>query len=145
MRTLTEVYEKVASQDVELEKQAAELVKQAEEEDAAGRIMARGFADELSKLAESPFALSTPGQTGAGSRYGNTPGRQAQRPPRAPGVAPAGDTNAPGQAFNARKTKMNPVTGASSNPGAGAAPPAPKPKVGAGARMPGAPKPPGGG
>lgn len=58
MKSLTDVYNQVASKDEELEKQAAELVKQAEEEDAAGRIMARGFADELHKLAgeEDPTA-----------------------------------------------------------------------------------------
>ncbi len=51
MQSLTDVYNTVASRDADLEKQAAELYKQAEEEDAAGRIMARGFADELNKLA----------------------------------------------------------------------------------------------
>lgn len=49
--SLQDVYNQIASQDAELEKQASELIKQAEEEDAAGRITARGFADELSKLA----------------------------------------------------------------------------------------------
>ena len=52
MESLTELYENMlVPQDEELEKQAGELIKQAEEEDAAGRIMARGFADELNKLA----------------------------------------------------------------------------------------------
>jgi hypothetical protein len=51
MQSLTEVYDQIASKDADLEKQAAELLKLAEEEDAAGRIMARGFADELAKLA----------------------------------------------------------------------------------------------
>jgi hypothetical protein len=51
MQSLTDVYNHVASKDAELEKQAAELIKEAEEQDAAGRIMARGFADELAKLA----------------------------------------------------------------------------------------------
>jgi len=55
MNSLTELYnEAIVPLDAELEKQAAELIKQAEEEDAAGRIMARGFADELNKLAETP-------------------------------------------------------------------------------------------
>jgi hypothetical protein len=55
MDTLTELYNsQIVPLDEELEKQAAEFVKQAEEEDAAGRIMARGFADELNKLAMGP-------------------------------------------------------------------------------------------
>jgi len=140
MRSLTEVHQKIAAQDVELEKQAAQMFKEAEEHDAAGRIMARGFADELHKLAEQQFALSSPAQQGANSGFANTPGRQAVRSPRVPKVAPAGDTNAPGQAFNARKTKMNPVTGASSNPGAGKAPAAPKARItmGGAGKQPGA-------
>lgn len=52
MRSLTEVHQAISSKDAELEKQAAVLIKQAEEEDAAGRIMARGFFDEFYKLAE---------------------------------------------------------------------------------------------
>lgn len=52
MNSLTELYNEVlVPQDEELEKQAGEMLKVAEEEDAAGRIMARGFADELHKLA----------------------------------------------------------------------------------------------
>jgi len=52
MDSLTDLYnQQIVPLDEELEKQAAEMWKQAEEEDAAGRIMARGFADELSKLA----------------------------------------------------------------------------------------------
>lgn len=51
MRNLTEVHEKLAATDTTLRSQEEELVKQAEEEDAAGRIMARGFTDELNKLA----------------------------------------------------------------------------------------------
>lgn len=49
--SLTDVYNQISDHDaVYLEKQA-EAIKVAEEEDAAGRIMARGFADELHKLA----------------------------------------------------------------------------------------------
>jgi hypothetical protein len=54
MDNLTDVYNQFASIDDELEKQASEMVKQAEEEQFAGRIMARGFADEMNKLAGSP-------------------------------------------------------------------------------------------
>ena len=61
MQTLTEVYEKLASVDPtikeQLEQQATELEKTAEEEDAAGRIMARGFADELQKIAVDASGL----------------------------------------------------------------------------------------
>jgi hypothetical protein len=52
MDSLTELYnEQILPLDEEIEKQASEMWKQAEEEDAAGRIMARGFADEMDKLA----------------------------------------------------------------------------------------------
>lgn len=50
MQSLTEICEQLNAHDAELEKQAAELTKQAEEEEAAGRIMARGFAAELNSL-----------------------------------------------------------------------------------------------
>ena len=59
MKSLTDVYNQVASHDAELEKQAAVLIKQAEEEDAAGRIMARGFADELNKIAQPQGTFDT--------------------------------------------------------------------------------------
>ena len=52
MNTLTDLYnQQLVPLDQELEKQASVMVKQAEEEEFAGRIMARGFADELNKLA----------------------------------------------------------------------------------------------
>ena len=66
MNSLTELYNNaLVPLDAELEKQAsaelqkfaqeeAEIMKIAEEQDAAGRIMARGFADELNKLAAIP-------------------------------------------------------------------------------------------
>ena len=52
MRSLVDVHEKIASQDEVYFNEREELLKVAEEEDAAGRIMARGFADELQKLAD---------------------------------------------------------------------------------------------
>jgi len=55
MDNLTDVYNQFSAIDDELEKQASEMVKQAEEEEFAGRIMARGFADELNKLAAPDF------------------------------------------------------------------------------------------
>lgn len=54
--SLADMYEKIASYDYDVEDQYEELSdteKTAAEYDAAGRIMARGFADELSKLAET--------------------------------------------------------------------------------------------
>lgn len=52
MDSLIDIYNTLSAADEEiLEKQAAEI-KLAEEEDAAGRIMARGFADELEKIAQ---------------------------------------------------------------------------------------------
>jgi len=51
MNSLVDLYEGLlVPRDEELQKQASQLTKQAEEEDAAGRIMARGFADELNRL-----------------------------------------------------------------------------------------------
>ncbi len=51
--SLSELYEQMAYADLELEKEAGEMDKLAAEEDAAGRITARGFMDELTKLARS--------------------------------------------------------------------------------------------
>ncbi|RKX67343.1 MAG: hypothetical protein DRP42_00665 [Tenericutes bacterium] len=56
---LTDIYDAVSSHDVELEKAAADEFCKVAEEDAAGRIMARGFMDELNKLA-APMALPKP-------------------------------------------------------------------------------------
>ena len=56
MRSLADVYDQLNAADQPyLEKRAA-LQKQAEEDHFAGRIMARGFMDELVKLAEKPSA-----------------------------------------------------------------------------------------
>jgi hypothetical protein len=82
MKYLTDVYNQVASRDADLEKQAAELYKQAEEEAYAGRITARGFADELQKLArfgenmpetiksKPGFDLGNAGKSGQGYALG---------------------------------------------------------------------------
>jgi hypothetical protein len=98
MSSLTRVYEQISARDADmLEKQAAALSKQAEEEkqaaeeEFAGRIMARGFAAELHKLAEAdvgrpigsgggtvksaPFAPAAPGMTGGNmGRKAGAPG-----------------------------------------------------------------------
>jgi hypothetical protein len=61
MDSLTELYnQQILPLDEELEKQASEMWKQAEEEDAAGRIMARGFADEMNKLSAPMFDTASP-------------------------------------------------------------------------------------
>jgi len=100
MDSLTQLYnEALLPLDAELEKQASELVKQAEEEDAAGRIMARGFADELQKLAGGPFKRPTvlpaiPKQdknvtVGGGKKVLPVSGNQAPPPPPPPKPVPA--------------------------------------------------------
>ena len=77
--SLRDLYENlILPADAELHKQAAELAKTAEEEDAAGRIMARGFVDEMQKLAQGP-GIGTPPMVGAG---------MAPPPPAPPNVGP---------------------------------------------------------
>jgi hypothetical protein len=54
--SLADMYEKIAAADQDVEEQhdeLSEIEKVASEYDAAGRIMARGFQDELNKLAAS--------------------------------------------------------------------------------------------
>lgn len=78
MDSLTEYYDtQLIPLDAALEKQAADLEKVAAEENYCGRIMARGFADELNKIANDMMGYGT----GAGNK-------QQQKPPAAP-VAPA--------------------------------------------------------
>ena len=70
MDSLTELYNTaIVPADEELEKQAAEMEKQAAEEEAAGRIMARGFASELNKLAAP--AHQWPKASGGGPSSGS--------------------------------------------------------------------------
>jgi hypothetical protein len=100
MKYLTDVYNQVASRDADLEKQAAELYKQAEEEAYAGRITARGFADELQKLAAGsshPYGVKNPtvpiqsntkpAQTGGSAVSMRLP--ESKTPPAAKGPAAA--------------------------------------------------------
>jgi len=83
MESLTELYDQaLVPMDNELEKQAEEMWKQAEEEDAAGRIMARGFADELNKLS---MPMGTGYGHGKGMKYG--PGDGMVPPAPAPQTA----------------------------------------------------------
>ena len=63
MDSLTEFYDtQLVPLDAELEKQASDMEKQAAEENFCGRIMARGFADELNKIAEGILPMPK-GQT----------------------------------------------------------------------------------
>lgn len=50
--SLVDVLNQLENADEEMEKEAQELEKIAAEEEAAGRITARGFMDELNKLAQ---------------------------------------------------------------------------------------------
>lgn len=144
MNSLTDVYNEVASKDADLEKQAAELVKQAEEEDAAGRIMARGFADELAKLAE-PYS--------GGANAFNTGPKGGQMKPQGGSVASGGystgggktggnyDPMAKGRTGGGNAMAASMAGGGSKNPvGTGQKPAAPKPPQLASTG--GAPKPP---
>lgn len=79
MKSIREIYDNLSAKDAEyLEKHAA-AIKVAEEEDAAGRIMARGFADEacrVAKLAGMPGQTvpETPNDLGAIRNYKLGPG-----------------------------------------------------------------------
>jgi hypothetical protein len=103
MDSLTELYnQQIVPLDEELEKQATEMWKQAEEEDAAGRIMARGFADELDKLAAPQYGKIQ----GADGPRGNT--RMAEAPP-------------PTKNINFTKSQGSKITGNRANAVAGRA------------------------
>lgn len=114
--SLANLHQSLAVRDREiLEKKAAEEYQRGEEE-ACGQIMARGFMDELTKLADwgMPTPQSIPskpmqtggGNTGAGAG-GMLGGRKAGAPPAPP--PPAGSVtggkgatmkDAKGQTFN---------------------------------------------
>lgn len=73
--SLVHIHEQLSSVDSELEKEAAVEYEKLAEEDAAGRIMARGFMDELHKIAQGLAPIggaetikSKPYQTGAGAQ-----------------------------------------------------------------------------
>lgn len=51
--SLVDVLNQLETADEEMEKEAQEMEKIAAEEEAAGRITARGFMDELNKLAQT--------------------------------------------------------------------------------------------
>ena len=128
MNTLTDLYNQaIVPMDAELEKQAAELVKQAEEEDAAGRIMARGFADELHKLAEGPGLTRRPNFSVGGRGAATETAKPASGSPafgRGSKVTPGGNITPP-------KPKAPPAP----TPGAGAKPAIAGPSTGKGMPM----------
>jgi len=73
--SLSDLFAQMEGHDDELKKEASELQKQAAEEDAAGRIMARGFMDELTKLG------GLPGFVPAGPMIPKQPGGKAVKAP----------------------------------------------------------------
>jgi len=137
MRNLTDIHNQLSAADqVYLEKHA-EQIKIAEEEDAAGRIMARGFADELTKLAgpaKSPLTNTVPGSTGgfgSSSASIKAPGGTVKSGPYKTG---GGATGPAKPAAPAQRTPMVPPVNPNSaaNGGGGRASAVPKPKMGTG-------------
>lgn len=58
--SLVDILEQLEYVDDEMEKEASEMEKFAAEEEAAGRIMARGFMDELNKIAQRQPGTAVP-------------------------------------------------------------------------------------
>lgn len=88
--SLADLYEVMASNDEEMSKEASELEKIAAEENAAGRIMARGFMDELNKLAALPANLVQQARAaGRSAASGSAPAMKPVAPKRVPMVPPA--------------------------------------------------------
>ena len=118
MDTLTDLYnQQLVPLDQELEKQASAMVKQAEEEEFAGRIMARGFAAELNKLAApDPYKLkydakargSMSSAMMGGSRTSKAPGGGAAAPAARPAAKAGPSVPSP---FNSPKPAGGSVTG----------------------------------
>lgn len=123
MDSLTDLYNQaLLPMDEQLEKQAGEMLKQAEEEDAAGRIMARGFADELNKLAGPWGGPSGPGGAGgnvdAGPSTGSLLGKgRTLRAPKVPNIGQGkgqfgkGKTVAPSGQIQPKKPPTPPSMG----------------------------------
>ncbi|MHC4644900.1 MAG: hypothetical protein ACYTBJ_05330 [Planctomycetota bacterium] len=91
--SLADLYEKIATVDVEAEQERTELEKLAAEEDAAGRITARGFMDELNKLAAAMGPLPgmkamAPQAAKAGAAYAKQQA-SAMKPPKPATTPPA--------------------------------------------------------
>ena len=95
--SLADMYEKIAAADQQIEEQYEDLSdveKVAQEYDAAGRIMARGFQDELNKLAQAASG-PTPGliaqaKKGQEAREARSPAPKRQY---VPSKAPTGTVN----------------------------------------------------
>jgi hypothetical protein len=60
MKSISEIYENLSARDAVYLEKHAEAIKIAEEEDAAGRLVARGFADEARQMGKR---AGMPGQT----------------------------------------------------------------------------------
>ena len=84
--SLVDIHDQISAHDSALEKEAAVEFQKLAEEDAAGRIMARGFMDELQKLA-GPFDLKYKG--GAAPPSPGLKGRSMKAPP-SPGKGTGG-------------------------------------------------------
>lgn len=133
MRNLTDIHQQLSANDqVYLEKQA-EAIKIAEEEDAAGRIMARGFADELNKLAEPAFG-GQPKNMRPNLGQGMNLGTQ-QSGGYNTGGGKTGPANQMGGAGATRRQVTPPMAGTAAIPG-GKKPAAP-PAIAMGGRRPG--------
>jgi len=121
-RDLTDVLNLLNDKDqVILEKQAQVKLAEAEE-DAAGRIMARGFADELTKLAgdtggnfggPTETIKSAPMNTGGGNTGGGFGGMQKKKPvvpPAGPNLSQGKGTAGPGGTFTQGGQKFDAAT-----------------------------------
>ena len=115
MNNLTDVLEKLSSVDVVKQARQSEMTKQAEEEDAAGRIMARGFADELQKIAQDSDVKVTEPKVIRGE--GETAFHQRALKPKTPAVPKAPSPSNTGigaqqmQNVRQKKLKLNDVMG----------------------------------
>lgn len=90
MKSLVDAYEKLAAESDE------EMFKLAEEE-AAGRIMARGFMDELNKLAQGP-GLATIGKPPVPEHLRGGDSAPKWKPPGMPNRMPRGGSYGLGKA-----------------------------------------------
>lgn len=98
MPSLTEIHEKLAEADSVIAEQNYELYKEAAEEEAAGRITARGFYDELSKLAAAAMGSEGPGlapEPKADAATGNLGGKIMGKPGLNTGAGAARAMKAP--------------------------------------------------
>jgi hypothetical protein len=104
MKSLVEVYNQLPVKDQELlEKQAADKIA-ADEQDAAGRIMARGFADELNMLSElHEKTANLTGNPPGGFGPSMPGGTRTPKPPTGMGADPDQVKGSPQGGFKATK------------------------------------------